>query len=398
MRILVVSQYWYPDNGIPQHRWAWLSRTLTEAGHTVDVVCPHPTAGDRAVGDEDLFYTHPFKPVSGLTRRALIQLASGIDAVRTGIRGPEKPDIIIGTVPAIPTALSTWALARARRVPYIIDLRDAWPDLLNYTDRWNESVAVTPSLREQMLRGLPTRIASVTLKNLMVAVLKQAAGIIVTAETLAHDLHRKGVDKPEMVTVRNVFPRANTYTYTPRADREPGTLHVLYAGTLGRAQMLSNAIEALTHTTGVTLRLVGSGAARDQLKKEAHGLPVEFYNKTKPEDLTKHYEWADVALVHLADWEPLNRAVPSKTYELMEMQMPITAAVEGEASYIIERIAGGHVVPTRNPQKLAELWNTLASQPTIPAASPAGAEWVRKQRTEEAQRAIADILNAVAGA
>lgn len=53
MRILVVSQYWYPDNGIPQHRWAWLSRTLTEAGHTVNVVCPHPTAGDRAVGDEE---------------------------------------------------------------------------------------------------------------------------------------------------------------------------------------------------------------------------------------------------------------------------------------------------------------------------------------------------------
>ncbi|WP_331271166.1 glycosyltransferase [Corynebacterium glucuronolyticum] len=146
----------------------------------------------------------------------------------------------------------------------------------------------------------------------------------------------------------------------------------MYAGTLGCAQMLSNAIEALTHTTGVALRLVGSGAARDQLKKEAHGLPVEFYNKTKPEDLTKHYEWADVALVHLADWEPLNRAVPSKTYEFMEMQMSITAAVEGEASYIIEWIAGGHVVPTRNPQKLAELWNALASQPTILAASPAG--------------------------
>ncbi|MGS2664836.1 glycosyltransferase [Corynebacterium glucuronolyticum] len=171
----------------------------------MDVVCPHPTAGDRAVGDEELFYTHPFKPVSGLTRRALIQLASSIAAVRTGIRGPEKADIIIGTVPAFPTALSTWALARARRVPYIIDLRSAWPDLLNYTDHWNESVAATPSLREQILRGLPTRIASVTLKNLMVAVLKQAAGIIVTAETLVHDLHRKGVDKPEMVTVRNVF-------------------------------------------------------------------------------------------------------------------------------------------------------------------------------------------------
>ena len=86
----------------------------------MDVVCPHPTGG-----------------------------------VRTGIRGPERPDVVIGTVPAIPTALSTLALAKARRVPYIIDLRGAWPDLLNYTHRWNESVASTPSLREQILRGCP---------------------------------------------------------------------------------------------------------------------------------------------------------------------------------------------------------------------------------------------------
>lgn len=77
-----------------------------------------------------------------------------------------------------------------------------------------------------------------------------------------------------MVTVRNVFPRANDYTYTPRADREEGTLNVLYAGTLGRAQMLSNAVKALKETTGVTLRLVGSGVAREQLKREAEGLPV----------------------------------------------------------------------------------------------------------------------------
>ena len=286
----------------------------------------------------------------------------------------------------------------AGRVPYIIDLRGAWPDLLNYTHRWNESVASTPSLREQILRGLPTRIASSTLKNLMVAVLKQASGIVVTAESLANDLHRKGVDKPYMVTVRNVFPRANDYTYAPRAGRREGTLNVLYAGTLGRAQMLSNAIAALKYTDGVTLRLVGSGAAREQLKREAEGLPVEFYNKTKPEDLTEHYEWADVALVHLADWEPLNRAVPSKTYELMEMRMPITAAVEGEASEIIEQIADGRVVPTRDPHALARLWNELAATPTIEPGPEAGAEWVRRQRTEVSRDALADVLNAVTGA
>ena len=42
MKILVLSQYWHPENGVPQRRWTWLTKLLQNAGHEVLVVAPPP--------------------------------------------------------------------------------------------------------------------------------------------------------------------------------------------------------------------------------------------------------------------------------------------------------------------------------------------------------------------
>ena len=48
IKILVLSQYWLPENGVPQRRWAWLTRILQRNGHEVVVVCP-PAHYERSV-------------------------------------------------------------------------------------------------------------------------------------------------------------------------------------------------------------------------------------------------------------------------------------------------------------------------------------------------------------
>lgn len=42
LKILVLSQYWHPENGVPQRRWTWLSKILVDAGHEVTVIAPPP--------------------------------------------------------------------------------------------------------------------------------------------------------------------------------------------------------------------------------------------------------------------------------------------------------------------------------------------------------------------
>ena len=148
MRVLLVTQYWYPENGVPQRRWSWLAKMLIDAGHEVCVVAPPPrnsrsvdTMGDstqtrkmpyKGTKGETIFRSSAYRVGDSITSKAASQLLIALSQVRTLIRNRKQiePDLVIGTVPALPTAGVTWVAAKIFDRPYVIDLRDAWPCLL----------------------------------------------------------------------------------------------------------------------------------------------------------------------------------------------------------------------------------------------------------------------------
>jgi len=75
-----------------------------------------------------------------LTVRALSQVVIALGSVLTFILKRRdlkgfRPDVVIGTVPALPTAVVAMVGAKSLNSPYVIDLRDAWPDLLSEVDK-----------------------------------------------------------------------------------------------------------------------------------------------------------------------------------------------------------------------------------------------------------------------
>src|SRR5699024_5354404 len=171
--------------------------------------------------------------------------------------------------------------------------------------------------------------------------------------------------------------------------RKPGTLNVLYAGTLGRAQNLLNVLEAfaLTRDMGVDIhvRMIGAGASREALtdRIKERGLDIVIESRKPASELEEAYSWADTALVHLTDWEPLRRAVPSKTYELMSAGIHISGVLDGEGADLIQEMDAGHVVPPESPAELADLWFKLANDRKLLDVSNKGAQWVNRQKESE---------------
>ena len=51
-------------------------------------------------------------------------------AARRKIVAESQPDVVVETVPALPTVVVARLVSGFLKVPYVIDLRDAWPDLL----------------------------------------------------------------------------------------------------------------------------------------------------------------------------------------------------------------------------------------------------------------------------
>lgn len=430
MKILILSQYWAPENGVPQRRWSWLTQLLVEQGHEVIVIAPPPhydrkispvewgrRIASTGLNEEETgesgekILRSPFLPAGkSLTARALNQAFVGIGAVfrvlwRTGSLKGYKPDVVIGTVPAIPISMVVWLVSKVYRRPYIVDLRDAWPDLLEEADSWNSGMG-KPSYRQRMLSRGPLQVVSWLTKKIMNHSLRNARAIVATSERLEHnlgarpELARKSIER-EIVTIRNVFPPETNLTVKQVSDHGEDALHILYAGTIGRAQNLGNAIEAvrIAKSAGIEIkfRIVGSGAEKSELRIQSEDLKdsVSFEPARPADELAAYYKWADTALVHLADWEPLERTVPSKVYELLDCGIHISAVVQGETASLVSHLSAGDVIPPNDPQALAELWMRIAKDRNMLSTEELGRAWVKHQRESVVPNTLSALMNSV---
>ena len=426
MHLLMVSQYWTPDNGVPQRRWAWLSHILNEQGYTLDVVTPggrsilsvksfynelfqpRDLINEHGPNGERIFRTRGFRTSSSLTARVANQAFVAADSLVLACavirRAEQKPDILIATVPALPSAFVVFALSRFFKLPYVIDLRDAWPELLAFSNSWNDAVG-SRSIRERVLRLGPLQLMSFVTSRLVNRTLVKADGVIFTSEMHRQYFLKKyaGIQRvPRTAVIRNVFPPRTTYIkkYSNKDALRP--LRVLYAGTMGRAQDLENILHAarIAHDSGfpIQLRFVGAGAAKPQLKKLGEELKVdiEFYDQAPADQLRMHYEWSDTAMVHLMGWLPLRLAIPSKTYELISSGIHVTAVGEGALPALIRFLGAGDVVAPGDPLELAKSWKKFAERGKFRQPDQAR-EWIQSERQHTARQALFEILRAVRG-
>nr|WP_255365829.1 glycosyltransferase family 4 protein [Corynebacterium sp. NML120713] len=399
---------------------------MVRNGHQVTVIAPPPhyerkitfshwkdsqgwrshTAAEIGPSGERIIRSGFFPAGTSLTQRifnqAFVALSMIALHVVPGKRARElRPDLVIGTVPALPTSVIAALVARLHGAPYALDLRDAWPDLLRESRSWNEGVGKR-TLREKLLSVGPLQLLSGATEKSMNLSLKKASGVIVTSQREADHLSREFMQLPEgrrpvLRVIRNVFPPKSDSQRTVVRSNSP-SLRVLYAGTLGRAQKLENALVAarIARDAGIDLelRLIGDGAAWYALHEKAEelGLDVEFHHRLPADELREYYDWADTGLVHLTDWEALERAIPSKTYELMELGVHISGVVTGEARDLIKELGAGHVVEPENPYELAKLWSELSKHPELLSVSDAGRKWVQRQRDEEVPKNLLELI------
>lgn len=160
MRILLLIHYWPPEVGAPQRRWNRLATSLVSRGHELAVLtpCPHYPGGRLLEDDVPHRPGSVSRDVTGaivhrtafrsydadLRRRGADQLVAAADSVRLGVRrfsGANRPDVILGSVPGLPTLPAALALGRVLRRPVVVELRDAWPDLFMSAEQWDSSSA-----------------------------------------------------------------------------------------------------------------------------------------------------------------------------------------------------------------------------------------------------------------
>src|SRR5271169_6249426 len=147
VKILYVSQYFPPEMGAPAARAAELSRHWVLQGHHVTVLTGfpnHPTGVvpsehraqfRRLVAREQIdgvnvvrTWLFPF-PNRKAYERMLNYSSFCVSSAATGLF-LSRPDVVIASSPQLLVGLSGWWLAFCKRVPFVFEVRDLWPESL----------------------------------------------------------------------------------------------------------------------------------------------------------------------------------------------------------------------------------------------------------------------------
>lgn len=285
-----------------------------------------------------------------------------------------RPDIVYASTPHLLTPLAGLMVSRLRGAPFVLEVRDLWPESLVEFGYLTRGSAV-----HRLLTWLERR-------------LYRAADHIVIVTAGWHDyLVAKGVARDKITTVSNGSD-PDLFSPRPAESTLRDVLGVdgpiaIYAGAHGPPNGLDAVLDAAAELSNVTFALFGAGASKGELVRRAReeGLTnVVFENPIPKTELAQLLWTADVGIHVLADMELFRKGMsPNKLYDYMAARLPIVSNAGGVAKEIIDAAAcGAASEPAGLPDAIRKVLSL--SQQERRAMGERGYVWLLENASREA--------------
>src|SRR4029077_2722311 len=353
--------------GAPAARAAELSRYWTENGHEVTVLTGFP---NHPTGVVPLEYRRKFR------RLVTKEKVDGVNVVRTWLlpfpnrKAYERmlncssffvssastglflsrPDVVIATSPQLLVGFSGWWLARCKRVPFVFEVRDLWPESL---------AAVGMGNQDSLLHRSLARVAGFLYRN------SERVAVVTPAfkDYLVEHWH---LPPTKIAVVQN---GVDTELFSPQATNPnlrsklgaEGKFVVSYIGTMGMAHALDTLVEAADRLQEsypeILFLLVGDGADKERIVSLARSRRLSnlrFVDQQPREKIPSYICASDACLVLLKKTELFKTVIPTKMLEFMSCAKPVILGVDGQARHILEEAGAGITIDPENAVALAE--------------------------------------------
>jgi glycosyltransferase involved in cell wall biosynthesis len=375
VRVTFLSDNFPPETNAPASRLYEHATRWVRAGHSVTVItcAPNFPTGRVFAGYRNAWRTVQMMDGirvvrvktfitanEGFLLRTLDYISFMISSFIAGLF-EKRPDVVVATSPQFFCAVGGCLLALVKRRPFVLEVRDMWPDSIVAVGVMRESVVI------RMLRKLEMFLY------------RQARAIVVVTSSFKKQLARRGIDPSKIHVVYNgadldwchAIPRDEALA---QEYNIAGKFTVGYFGTLGLAHGLHKVLDAaalLRHRIDIVFLFVGAGAQARELKRRAAemGLDNVRFGDTRPKsDMSRLWSLCDVALIVLANREVYESVIPSKLFEATAHEVPVLMALpRGEATGIVEAAGIGTVVAPEQPQALAHEVERLAKGQALAA-------------------------------
>jgi glycosyltransferase involved in cell wall biosynthesis len=382
MKILYVSQYFPPEMGAPAARAAELSRHWAAAGHQVTVLTGfpnHPTGlvppeyrgkFRRIVVREKSDGVHvvrtwllPF-PNRKAYERMLNYSSFCLSAATTGLF-LSRPDVVLGTSPQLLVALAACWLARCKRVPFVFEVRDLWPESL---------AAVGMGKSNSLLHRALAKIAGFLYRH-------SDRIVVVTPAFQDYLVKHWRVPREKISVIEN---GVETQLFAPEPFtrdaasalktelRAEGKFVVSYIGTMGMAHgletILSAAARLRDENPGIVFLLLGEGSDKERivtLAREHRLNNIRFIAQQPREKIPAYICASGVCLVLLKKTDLFKTVIPTKMLEFMSCARPVILGVNGQARQILDEARAGLAIEPENSDALVKAIRYLAANPEI---------------------------------
>jgi colanic acid biosynthesis glycosyl transferase WcaI len=353
MKILIVSQYFWPEN----FRINDLVVGLMDRGHDVAVLTGQPTYNIQpgSVGDEDLSDYHGALVMrvpmigrgEGKLRLMLNYLCFFLSASTIGLwklRGRQFDVVFapqLSPVTAILPAIVIRALWRRKLAIWVLDL---WPDTL-------QALGVVRSPRILGWVGVLVRF----IYHRCDCIFVQSKSFVAKVQTQA----RKPVTVEYLPSWSEVMADPAAVDFAPEVTQLPGMFTIVFAGNIGATQDFPSVVEAMTILRDVPdLRWViaGEGRIADWLRSECatRGLSNVAMVGAYPLDrMPSFFKHADALLVPLKAEPIFAMTIPGKVQTYLASGKPILAMLDGEGAQVVRESGAGIACGAGNAVGLA---------------------------------------------
>lgn len=368
MKILIISQYYYPE----QFQINEIAPEFVRRGHEVTVVCGLPnypkgkifegygTEDGRRKMEDDYFQRTGVKVIhcNNVPRghnpiQLIMNYRSFAKESKKVVRTlPGDFDVVLGyQLSPITSMLAALEYKKLHGTPVVFYTLDIWP-----------------VSAEAMLHGKKNPIYW-RVKRLSKKIYKWADRILVTSRPFIDYLNLTLA----IPTDRMAYLPQHAGTEMLEMDlqaEDNGVADFMFAGNLGKGQrvdVIINAAKVLGARKDYMIHIVGDGSMRRELEKmvKENGLEenVVFYGNQKREDMPSFYKKADVLLITLRGNNEVGNTMPGKLQMYMTTGKPILGAINGAAAEVFLQSQCGSCVKAGDYRGLARLMEFYIKHP-----------------------------------
>jgi len=360
MNILLLHQYFLEDDDPGGSRWNEITRVWTEQSHSVTVLAGmmHYNGSEKRTeykgkhfvkkrqGNVDVWRCHVSESYNKhFVGRLWGYFSFMFSSMYAGIfKTKGKFDVVVVTSPPLFVGVSGYMISRLRRMPFVFEVRDLWP----------ESAIDTGVLTNKMIIKLAYWVEGF--------IYKRAKLINVLTPAFYKTLEeKKHIPAKKLIQISNAADFSLSESLLQNFDVESfrnehrlsGKFVITYVGAHGVANCLEQLIDAgaALADTNVLFLLIGNGMEKEKLKKLAieRGVTnVQFIDSVPKAEVFRYILASEMGASVLKRVDTFKTVYSNKTFDYMSCKKPILMAIDGVSRELVEAAGAGCYVEPEN--------------------------------------------------